>query len=177
MRGERLPGDDALPVGEEAAREAGDERRDREAEHLHEDHVHADPRRRTFVGPDREHRGAERARPQPRHTERDDDEQDQAEEAELPARERVAHTDAEIPAEELRLFHGVAERLDGWMPNMPVLRNQIVSIPADRARVTTPSVRPRKRSAGSPITTPTTAAAVAAISGANGNGTPQSNDR
>src|SRR5262245_46820883 len=65
----------------------------------------------------------------------------------------------------------------GWMPNMPVLRNQIVSMPADRARVTTPSVKPRNRNAGRPITTPTTAAAVAAMSGANGNGTPQSNDR
>ncbi len=44
-RGEALPGDDALAVGEEAAGDAGDERRDREAEDLDEDDVDADARR------------------------------------------------------------------------------------------------------------------------------------
>ncbi len=59
---------------------------------------------------------------------------------------------------------------------MSVLRNQIASIPNARANVTTPRVKPRRRSAGSPTTTPTTVAAPAASSGANGNGTPQLSD-
>ena len=44
-RGEALPGDDPLAVGEQAAGDPGDERRDREAEHLDEDDVDADARR------------------------------------------------------------------------------------------------------------------------------------
>src|SRR5262249_47604235 len=50
--------------------------------------------------------------PQPRDAERDDDQEYQAEEPELSAREGVTDPDAEVPAEQLRLLDAVAERLD-----------------------------------------------------------------
>src|SRR5262249_5631507 len=52
-------------------------------------------------------------------------------------------------------------------------RNHSASMAYASARVTTPNVRPRTRSAGSPTTTPTTVAMSAARIGARGNGTPQ----
>ena len=110
-RGEGLPRDDALAVGEETAGDPGDERRDREAHHLHEDDVDADPGRGSLVRADREHRRAERARPQLRDAERDDDQHDEAHEPELPPWEFGTTADAEVPAEQLRRLHVVAERL------------------------------------------------------------------
>ncbi len=100
-RGEALPGDDRLAVGEKAAGEAGDERRDREADHLHRDHVDADPGGRALVGPYREHGGAERARAQPGHAERNQDQDDQAHEPEVQAGEVRSGADTDIQAEEL----------------------------------------------------------------------------
>ena len=124
MRGERVEGDDAVAVGEQAAAEAGDERRDREARDLHRHDVDADAGGGSLVGADGEHRRTQRAGPQPGDAPGHDHEHDQAEQPELHAREGVAAADAEVEAEQLRLGHpgalgtddlGVAEphRLDG----------------------------------------------------------------
>ena len=145
-RGEALPGDDALAVGEQAAAEPGDERRDREADHLDEDDVDADARGRALVGPHREHRRAERARAQQGHAHGHDDADDQAHEAERQAGEVLADADAEVDAEQLRASRPW-RRTDS---TRSVLRNQIASMPNASASVTTPSVRPRRRSAGRP---------------------------
>ncbi len=57
-------------------------------------------------------------------------------------------------------------------PSMELLLNQMASTPAAKVRVTTPSIRPRTRSAGMPITTPAPAATRAAMIGAMGKGMP-----
>ena len=56
------------------------------------------------------------------------------------------------------------------VPTYSELRNHTASIATPSARVTTATGRPRMRSAGSTITTPTTVAPRAASSGAIGNG-------
>ena len=85
----------------------GDERRDREAEHLDEDDVDADARGRALVGPDREHRRAQRAPAQQGDTHGHHDADDQAHEAERQAGEVLPDADAEVDAEDLRASRSV----------------------------------------------------------------------
>ena len=58
-------------------------------------------------------------------------------------------------------------------PSMELLLNQMASTPAANVNVTTPSMSPRTRRAGMPITTPAAAATRAERIGAIGNGMPQ----
>ena len=58
-------------------------------------------------------------------------------------------------------------------PSMELLLNQIASTPAAKVKVTTPSMSPRTRRAGMPITTPAAAATRAERIGAIGKGMPQ----
>ena len=96
----------------------------------------------------------------------DEDQGDQADEAEADPREGVAAPDAQVHPEQLRASRSWPARC----PTMSVLRNHSASMAYAKASVTTPSVRPRRRRAGSPITTPITVATSAARSGAIGNG-------
>ncbi len=57
-------------------------------------------------------------------------------------------------------------------PSMELLLNQMASTPAAKVSVTTPSIRPRTRRAGMPISTPAAAATSAARMGAIGKGMP-----
>ena len=62
-------------------------------------------------------------------------------------------------------------------PSMELLLNQMASTPAANVSVTTPSINPRTRRAGIPITTPAAAATSAARIGAMGKGIPRTSWR
>ena len=86
------------------------------------------------------------------HEPGDDDQHDEAHEPELQPGERLRR--APMPRSQPNSFGG-STRVAGRRRRIWLLRNQIASMRVRNARVTTPSVSPRSRSAGKPTTTPT----------------------